>query len=63
MKFGSAGGREDAEHNGVGFVEISRIFTTWDTLFFRTEPFDGVYLQSRYVWLDIHSSARTLADL
>ena len=30
MKFGSLCGGENGEHNGTGFVEISRIFTIQD---------------------------------
>ncbi len=32
------------DHNHVGFTEISNIFATNDTCFFRTGPFDQVLL-------------------
>ena len=37
MEFGSLGGEEHDEHNGVGFMEIFEIFVTHDA------SFDGVY--------------------
>ena len=40
MTSGLRGGGEDDEHNGVGFVVISRIFRMNYTFFFETEPFD-----------------------
>ena len=39
-------GRDNAEHNGVGFVEISEIFTKQDAFFCGTGSFDGVYDKS-----------------
>ena len=40
MKFSPNDGGE----NGVGFVEIPKIFATWGTLFFGREPFERVTL-------------------
>ena len=34
MKFGSLDGGEHPKHNGVDFVEISRIFGTQDLIFY-----------------------------
>ncbi len=42
MKSGSLAGRED-EHNGAGFVEISKIAAQQDTIFFGIEQFDRIY--------------------
>ena len=39
MKFGLLDGGKDADHNGVGCMEISKIFATHDALFFGTKPF------------------------
>ena len=40
MEFGSLGRGEEDEHNGIGFVEISKIFETQDS--FLTEPFERI---------------------
>ena len=40
MTFSSYEGGEDGEHTGAGFVEISKIFVTYDVYFFRTIFFD-----------------------
>ena len=39
MKFRSFDSREGVEHNSVGFVVISKIFTTQDALFFERKSF------------------------
>ena len=41
MEFGLLDGGEYVEYNGVGFVEISIIFVTWELLFDETILFDG----------------------
>ena len=41
MEVDSPGRGEGGEHNGVGFVKISKIFAMQDAFFFETEPFDG----------------------
>ncbi len=38
METVSFDGRDDVEYNGVGFVEISQIFSTHGASFFGTEP-------------------------
>ena len=43
MKFSLSDIGDDGEQNGVGLVEIPRIFATQDTLFFKTGPFDSVH--------------------
>ena len=43
MEFGSLHGVPNDEHNGVGFVEISKILAIQDIIFFGTQQFDGVY--------------------
>ena len=40
MEFSLLDGRDDGKHSGVGFVKIPHIYTTQDTLFFGTGPFD-----------------------
>ena len=42
MEFGSLDGGEDGEHNGVDFVEISKMSAMQDAFFIETEPFDRV---------------------
>ena len=42
MKFGLLSGREDGEYDGVGFVEIFKIFVTYNELFFETISLGGV---------------------
>ena len=44
MEFGSLDGREGGEHNGVGFVMISKIFETQDTFFLKTKLTGRVYI-------------------
>ena len=41
MRIGSSDDGEDGEHNGVGFVEISSVFSMQDD---GTIPFDRMYL-------------------
>ena len=43
MEFGSLDERENGEHSGVCFVEISQVLMTPDDFFVETEPFDRVY--------------------
>ena len=38
----------NGEHNGVGFMEMPRIFGVQNNFFFGTEPFDSVYGSARY---------------
>ena len=40
---GSLDSGEDAEHNGIHFVEISKIFSMENAFFFVTKPFDVGY--------------------
>ena len=35
-------GGDSGEHNGSGFVELSRIFAIQDVILFGTERFDGM---------------------
>ena len=42
-EFGLFNGREDDEYTGVGFVEKSKTFTTWDEFSFGTALLAGVY--------------------
>ena len=42
MRLGSLDGINDDEHNGIGAVEISKIFPM-QNVFFGGEAFDGVY--------------------
>ena len=42
MEFGSPGGRGDDEHNSIVLVEITKIFTTQDDVFFGKILFDEV---------------------
>ena len=42
MQFGSRGSGLDGEHSGVGFVEISKIFSTRGAFPSGKEPFDRV---------------------
>ena len=42
MKLCSPDGGEYGEYNGVGFVELSKIFAIQNATFFGTESFDGV---------------------
>ena len=42
MKFGYLDGREDDQHTGAGFVEISNIFVMQDAIFFGMAPFDEI---------------------
>ena len=39
MEFGSLGGRDDRDHNGVVFVEICEIFVT-----------QALFLRNRIIW-------------
>ena len=39
MYFGSSVGKKDAEHTGVGFVEISKTFAVKDAIFCGSESF------------------------
>ena len=41
LKFRSFDGRGGGEHNGSGFVEISKIFVTQDVFFLGTILFDN----------------------
>ena len=38
MEFGLLDGEKRGEHNGISFVEISKISSTQDTFFYRTGP-------------------------
>ena len=40
IKFGSLDGVEDGEYNGVGFVVVSKIFTTQNIFFCGMTSFD-----------------------
>ena len=42
MEFGFFDGRDDGEHSGIGFVEISLIFASQDDCFYETISFDRV---------------------
>ena len=42
-EFGSLDGGDNNEYNGLGFVEISKIFAMQDAFFFRMISFDSVY--------------------
>ena len=42
MKSGSLNGGKDAEHNGVAFVEIFKMFGMQDSILFGTGLFDRV---------------------
>ena len=42
MKLSSLDSGQVDEYNGIGLVEISRIFATHDTFFVDIEPFDRV---------------------
>ena len=44
MKYGSFNGEEDGEHTSSGFLEISKISASQDTIFFGTEPFDRSFI-------------------
>ena len=44
IEFVPLDGREDSEHNGVGFVETSEIFAMKDACFIAAESFDIVYM-------------------
>ena len=50
MKFGSFDGEAYNEYNGVGFVEISWIFTLHDSFIFGAEPLDSVYRLNVYAF-------------
>ena len=50
MKLGSFDGGEDGEHTDVGFVQIPKIFVTYDTIFFGAEPFERVYVRDEEWW-------------
>ena len=39
-------GGEDGKHNGIGFVDISKILAMEDASFYRTESFNRVYLEN-----------------
>ncbi len=54
MKFGLRDGKEDGEHTGIGFVEISEIFTMQSVLFFQVKPFDGVYFHIQHPKGHVH---------
>ena len=43
MKSGAPGAGDVGEYDGVGFVEISKIFATQDVFCFGTEPFGRAY--------------------
>ena len=43
MEFDWLDGGEDGEHNGDGFVPISKIFARQGALFFGMEPFDRFF--------------------
>ena len=43
VKIGLLDGRENGEHNGVGFVGIYQIKATQGAVFFGKHPFDRVY--------------------
>ena len=45
MEFSSLGGGNCGEHNGVDFVEMSKIFTMQIAFFFRKESLDRVLLR------------------
>ena len=42
MEFGSPGGRDAGEYNGVGCFEIPLIFVMQNVFLFGTNPFDRV---------------------
>ena len=42
MQYGSLDGKDDGEHNGVGFVEMHPLLLGQDTPVVDTETFDSV---------------------
>ena len=38
MESGSIDDRDDGEYNGVGYVQLSEVVATLNTIFFRSEP-------------------------
>ena len=59
MEFDSQNGRDNAEHSGVGFVEIFERFAMQDVLFFGTESFDSLQEVSN----DDVTGGKHLADI
>ena len=45
MKFGSFDGGQKGEYDGIGFARMSKIFATWNVLFFAVLVFDIFQLQ------------------
>ena len=41
---GLVGDKEDGEYNSVGFVEINKVFTAYDTFFYGAESFGRVHI-------------------
>ena len=44
LKYGLLDGGDDDKSKGVGFAETSKIFGTWNAVFFGIESHDRVYV-------------------
>ena len=48
MEFCSLDGGDDGEYYGIGFVEISKMFSMQNSCFYGTQSFDSLYQNGEY---------------